>query len=110
MRTPAITTRGPKGEPYPSFQKRVAEDARRVKTKCDTLDQFTPRCTSCGETCDPIDAGNRCKVNNSTMVSRWAEEKANVEFYRLGHFGGPWRNSVIALAGLLDRIRAGEIE
>ena len=44
------------------------------------------------------------------MISRWAEEKANREFYRLGHFGGSWRNSVVALAGLLDRVRAGEVD
>lgn len=109
LASPAVVTRGPKDEPYPDFQKRVAEDAKRVKAKCDALDKFTPRCTHCGETCDPIKAGTRCKVNNCPMVSRWAEEKAARDWYQLGHFGGVWHTSEEALAGLLDRVRAGEV-
>jgi hypothetical protein len=110
-RTPPVTTKGPKDEPYPDFQRRVAEDGRRVKDKCDALDQFTPRCTACGETCHPIDAGNTCKVNGMQMISRWAEQKARKEFYRIGHFAhGAWRQSEEKLAALLDRVRAGEVE
>jgi len=106
----AVVTRGPKEEPYSDYQKRVAEDAKRVKAKCDALDEFTPRCTYCGETCDPINAGRACKPNGAPMVSRWAEEKASREFYELGFFArGGWRNSEKALAGLLDRVRAGEM-
>ena len=109
-KTPAVTTRAPQGELYPDFQRRVAEDIRRVKAKCDALDRFTPRCTSCGETCDPIDAGARCEVNGSSMISRWAEEKAGEEFYRLGNFAhNAWHSQEVALAALLDRVRAGEI-
>jgi hypothetical protein len=103
----AVTTRGPKDEPYPDFQKRVAEDSARVRAKCAALDQFTPRCTACGETCNPIEAGQCCKVNNIPMRSRWASEMAEIEWYRLGHFApGGWVNSVEALAVLLDRVRA----
>ncbi len=109
LASPAVVTRGPKDEPYPAFQKRVADDAKRVKAKCDALDKFTPRCTHCGETCDPIKAGKRCKENNMPMVSRWAETKASRDFYELGFFAhGCWRSSEEALAGLLDRVRAGE--
>ncbi len=105
----AVVTRGPKDEPYPDFQKRVARDNKRVKAKCDALDRFTPRCTACGETCDPIDAGSACKANGMEMVSRWAQEKASRDFYDLGLFArGGWRTSEMTLAGLLDRVRAGE--
>jgi hypothetical protein len=108
--SPAVVTKGPKGEPYPAFQKRVAADAKRVKAKCDALDKFTPRCTHCGETCDPINAGKACKANGSPMVSRWAEQKASRDFYQLGFFAqGAWTSSEEALAGLLDRVRAGEV-
>ena len=108
LASPAIVTHGPKDEPYSDFQKRVADDARRVKAKCDALDKFTPRCTHCGETCDPIESGRACKTNGCPMVSRWAEKKASREWYRLGHFGGSWHSSEEALAALLDRTRAGE--
>jgi hypothetical protein len=43
------------------------------------------------------------------MVSRWAREKAKVEFFGLGHFGGSWSTEVTNLAALLDRVRAGEV-
>ena len=110
LASPAVVTRGPKNEPYPAFQKRVADDAKRVKAKCDALDKFTPRCKSCGETCDPIHAGRTCKANGIPMVSRWAEEKASIDFYDLGFFApGCWGSSEEALAGLLDRVRAGEV-
>ena len=72
MRSPAVTTKGPEGEPYPDFQARVKADAQRVQEKCAALDQFIPRCTACGETCDPGEAGTRCEENNMSMVSRWA--------------------------------------
>jgi hypothetical protein len=110
LESPAVVTYGPKDEPYSDFQRRVAEDAKRVKAKCDALDKFTPRCTYCGETCDPIHAGRACKANGAPMVSRWAEERASRDFYNLGFFAqGAWRSSEGALAGLLDRIRAGEV-
>jgi hypothetical protein len=110
LASPAVVTKGPKSEPYPDFQKRVDDDARRVKAKCDALDKFTPRCTYCGETCDPIDAGKRCKSNGALMFSRWAEERASRDFYKLGFFAhGAWRTSEEALAVLLDRVRAGEV-
>lgn len=108
MRSPGVTTLGPDGESYPDFQRRVAEDRRRVDAKCEALDQFIPRCTICGETCYAIDSGTNCKSNGMRMVSRWAHEKARVEFYRLGHFGGSWSSEVTNLAALLDRVRAGE--
>lgn len=108
MKSPGINTRGTEDEPYSAFQVRVAEVSRRVKAKCAALDKFIPRCTYCGETCDPIESGSYCKTNNIRMVSRWAHEKADVEFYRLGHFGGSWHMQVEALAALLDRVRAGE--
>jgi hypothetical protein len=107
--SPAVVTKGPKGEPYSDFQKRVAEDAKRVKAKCDSLDKFTPRCTHCGETCDPINAGKACKANGCPMVSRWAEERAPRDWYTLGFFDGSWHSSEEALASLLDRVRAGEV-
>ena len=110
LATPAVVSRGPKDEPYPAFQRRVAADAKRVKAKCDALDKFTPRCTRCGETCDPINAGRACKANGVPMVSRWAEEIASRDFYELGFFAhGAWRSSEEVLAGLLDRVRAGEV-
>lgn len=109
MKSPGITTLGPEGEPYPDFQKRVAAEGLLVKQKCAALDQFIPCCTACGETCDPIDAGTRCKSNGMLMVSRWAREKAKVEFFGLGHFGGSWSTEVTNLAALLDRVRAGEV-
>jgi hypothetical protein len=108
LRTPAVTTRGPKNEPYPDFMKRVAEDSRRVKAKCAALGMFTPRCTYCGETCDPIEAGSRCKENGMGMVSYWAEEKSKREWFRLGNFGGSWHIHAMSLGALLDRVRAGE--
>jgi len=108
LRSKAVTTRGPKNEPYPEFQKRVAADLVRVREKCAALDEFTPRCTHCGETCNPIEAGTTCKENNCPMYSRWAEKKAGVEFYRLSPFGGSWWSAVENLACLLDRVRAGE--
>ena len=37
----AVTTRGPKDEPYPAYTKRVARDEKRVEAKCAALDQFT---------------------------------------------------------------------
>lgn len=110
LASPAVVTSGPKDEPYPDFQKRVAEDEKRVKAKCAAIDKFTPRCTHCGETCDPIKAGSPCKANGCPMVSRWAEEKAARDFYELGRFAvGGWPGSEEALAGLLDRVRAGEL-
>lgn len=110
LHSPAVVTRGPKDEPYSDFQKRVAEDSRRVAAKCEALDRFTPRCTHCGETCNPIDAGSACKHNNCPMVSRWASDKAERDFYSLGNFAhGGWGNSVERLAALLDRVRAGEV-
>lgn len=108
-RSPAVVTHAPPGETYPEFTVRVAENGRRVKAKCDALDQFHPRCTACGETCAPIDSGSRCKENNMSMISRWAEEKGRKEFYRLGHFGGSWHCQERALAALLDRVRAGDV-
>lgn len=99
---------GPPGESYPEFTARVAEESRMVKAKCDALDVFTPRCTYCGQTCEPIEAGSTCKANGMQMVSRWAHDKADVEWFRLGHFGGSWSGEVTRLAALLDRIRAGE--
>lgn len=111
MRSAAVTTKGPEDEPYSDFQKRVREDAKRVKAKCDALDKFIPRCTACGETCNPIEAGKTCKENGMSMISRWAQEKAGEEFYRLGHFAYKgWYNQEIALAALLDRVRAGEVD
>lgn len=97
-------------EPYDEFTRRVAEDAKRVKTKVDALDRFTPFCWACGETCDPVDAGQRCKMNGMSMASRWAREVARVEWFRLGYFGGAWPNEVEALACLLDRVRAGALD
>ena len=111
MMTPAVTTRGPDDEPYPEFTARVAEDCRRVKAKCDALDQFTPVCTSCGETCDPIDSGSLCETHAMRMVSRWARKNGREEFYRLGNFAYlGWHSEGINLAALLDRVRAGEVE
>jgi hypothetical protein len=110
LRSPAVTTRGPKNEPYPDFQKRVAADYKRAQAKCDALNQFTPCCRSCGETCDPIDAGTPCEENGAPMTSRWARKKAQREWYQLGHFGGAWLSEVENLAALLDRVRAGETE
>jgi hypothetical protein len=110
MKTSHVSTKGPKDEPYPEFQRRVAEDGRRVKEKCDALDQYIPRCTACGETCDPIDAGTTCKINGMLMISRWAEQKGKREFYSLGNFArGGWLNEERVLAALLDRVRAGEV-
>ena len=45
LKSGPVTTKGPKNEPYPDFQKRVAADYKRVKEKCDALDKFIPRCT-----------------------------------------------------------------
>lgn len=110
LASPAVVTRGRKDESYSDFQIRVAKDAARVKAKCDALDRFTPRCTHCGETCDPINSGRACKANGAPMVSRWAEVRASRDFYDLGFFArGAWRSSEEALAGLLDRVRAGEV-
>lgn len=106
MDSPAVTSRGPKDEPYDEFTRRVAEDAKRVKAKCDALNEFVPFCGYCGETCDQINAGQNCKENNATMASRWARETAEREWYRLGHFGGSWSTHVENLACLLDRARA----
>lgn len=106
MRTAAVTTEGQAGETYPAFQARVAGDAERVREKCAALDQHVPRCTACGETCEPSDAGDLCKENGMPMISRWAQERAAHDFYALGNFGGSWSNSERALAVLLDHVRS----
>jgi hypothetical protein len=106
MRSVAVTTRGPSGEPYPDFQKRAAEDAKRVMTKISVLDRHIAHCPHCGETVGPEDAGIPCKVNNTPMASTWARERAKKEFYQLSNFGGEWTSAVEALACLLDRIWA----
>lgn len=110
MRSEAVVTRGDPGETYEDFTKRVAEDQARVNAKCAALDKFTPCCTACGETCDEVDAGARCKQNGMRMVSRWARELAEREWYRLGNFGGSWWVEVQRLAILLDRVRCGSLD
>jgi len=110
MRSDAVTTRGAPGESYEDFTKRVAADQARVDAKIAALDKFIPSCTACGETCNPAEAGTQCKQNGMSMASRWARAVAQVEWYRLGHFGGSWSNNVQALACLLDRVRAGAFD
>ncbi|MES2339322.1 MAG: hypothetical protein V4537_14605 [Pseudomonadota bacterium] len=105
--SPSVTTRGPEGETYPEFTARVAADQARVDAKLAALDKFIPCCTACGETCNPVDAGRTCRQNGMSLVSQWARQVAQREFYRLGHFGGSWHNEVNRLAVLLDRVRAG---
>lgn len=79
-----------------------------MEKKCAALDKFVPCCRSCGETCEPSEAGTRCLENNIPMHSRWARELAHVEFYRLGNFAmGGWHSEADRLACLLDRVRAG---
>lgn len=108
MRSPAVTTRGKKGESYPEFTKRTAEDYARVKAKCDALDQYVPRCTYCGETCNPEESGKTCKENGALMFSRWARKLAEDAFYSIGHFArGGWTTTVENLAPWFDRVRAG---
>ena len=107
LESTAVTSTAPDGESYRDFQKRVSEDSVRVKGKIASLDPHTACCWSCGETVGPEKAGQRCRVNNASMASRWAREKAKVEFYRLGHFArGAWVNEVDQLACLLDRVWA----
>jgi hypothetical protein len=111
MRSAAVTTRGEPGESYKDFTKRVKQDQARVNAKCASLDEFTPSCPSCGETCNPEEAGRQCKWNGMLMASRWAREVAEEEFYNLGYFArGGWSTSVHALACLLDRVRAGALD
>lgn len=106
MISPACTSKAPKDESYPDFQKRVAEDEKRVRKKCAKLDQFIPRCTWCGETCNPCASGKACKENGSPMISRWAEEKAKRDWHVIGHFGPGWSYEKRNLAAIYDRIRA----
>ncbi len=107
MRSSAVTTVGSPDEPYADFQKRTAQDAERVKAKIAGLDPHVPFCKHCGETVEAKDAGERCRVNNSSMASAWARKTANSEFCKLGNFArGGWPNEVEALACLLDRVWA----